>query len=83
MIASGQAEGIQGDTYYGYRPDLKYDVEAAFSRFGLPLADNTVQLIEGRYEDTLWPTEPVAFAHIDCSCAESTSVRSWCPEVLS
>jgi hypothetical protein len=73
-IAAGEAPGIKGDPYYGYRNDLKGDVEAAFDRFGLPLQANSVQLVEGRYEDTLWPAEAVAMAHIDCDWHDSVIV---------
>jgi hypothetical protein len=75
IISAGEASGIQGgDAYYGYRDDLKGDGEAAFERFGLPLEANSVQLVQGRYEETLWPVEPVAMAHTDCDWHEPATV---------
>jgi hypothetical protein len=74
LIAAGESKGIRGDTYYGYRNDLKSEVEAAFVRFGLPLRANSIQLIQGRYEEKLWPDGPVAMAHIDCDWHDSVMV---------
>ena len=70
-IRSGQSSGIDGDTYYGYRPDLLSDVRAAFTRYGLPL-DDDILLHKGLFEET-WPhiSDPtVAFAHVDCDWYE-------------
>jgi asparagine synthase (glutamine-hydrolysing) len=71
-IASGQAEGLGGDTYYGYREDLLDEVAAAFDRHGVPVGDHNVELIQGLFEDTLTLTEPVALAHLDGDWYEST-----------
>jgi predicted O-methyltransferase YrrM len=64
-IASGTSDGIGGDDYYGYRTDLYDEVVAVFERYGLPLNERR-RLHQGLFEDTLHPTGPVAFAHIDC-----------------
>ncbi len=68
VIRSGQASGIAGETYYGYRPDLLGDVKAAFARHGLPVDGRSRFLHKGLFEAT-WPEvaiERVAFAHLDC-----------------
>lgn len=68
VIASGQATGIGGDRYYGYRDDLYDDVVKAFQRNGLAVDGRTISLVKGLFEDT-WPQTnvgSVAFCHIDC-----------------
>lgn len=67
-IASGQAEGFGGDTYYGYRDDLYEHVSAQLDRFGSPVDGERIHLVRGLFEETL-PTlgiTQIAFAHIDC-----------------
>jgi asparagine synthase (glutamine-hydrolysing) len=71
VIASGQAEGIDGETYYGYREDLLGDVTRSFERHGLPPSETNVHLVKGLYEDTLEVNEPVALAHLDCDWYDS------------
>lgn len=67
-IASGQAKGIGGDAYYGYRDDLYDHVKASFSRHGLPVDGHRICLHRGLFEDTLPKVDMgmVAFAHVDC-----------------
>ncbi len=36
-IVSGQAEGVGGETYYGYRDDLLTEVTESFARHGVPV----------------------------------------------
>jgi O-methyltransferase len=68
VIASGQASGIGGDSYYGYRDNLYDDVVDAFHRNGLAVDSRTITLVKGLFEDTLPRTDlgRVAFCHIDC-----------------
>lgn len=68
VIASGQAAGIGGDRYYGYRDDLYDDVVKAFQRNGLAVDGRAISLVKGLFEDTLPATDTgrVAFCHIDC-----------------
>lgn len=68
VIASGQATGIDGDSYYGYRDNLYDDVVKAFHRNGLSVDGRTIALVKGLFEDTLPGTDlgRVAFCHIDC-----------------
>lgn len=68
VIASGQAAGIGGDRYYGYRDDLYDDVVKAFQRNGLAVDGRTISLVKGLFEDTLpaVDTGRIAFCHIDC-----------------
>jgi lipopolysaccharide biosynthesis glycosyltransferase len=71
-ISSGNSKGIQGETYYGYRDDLVTEVTESFSRRGVKIGDNNVELIQGLFEDTLVVDEPVALAHLDGDWYAST-----------
>ena len=71
-IAGGEAKGVGGETYYGYRDDLYDEVTASFSRLGVPLGEHNVELVRGLFEDTIDLDEPVAFAHLDGDWYEST-----------
>lgn len=73
-IAAGEARGIKGDTYYGYRENLLDEVKQSFARFGVPVDENSVQLVQGLFEDTLQVDQPVALAHIDCDWYQSVKV---------
>lgn len=68
VIASGQATGIGGDSYYGYRDNLYDDVVKAFHRNGLAVDGQAISLVKGLFEDTVPRTDlgRVAFCHIDC-----------------
>lgn len=66
IIKSGKSKGISGDEYYGYRKNLKQEVERNFMRYRFNLTDHSIELIEGLFEDTLpQRKEEVALAHID------------------
>jgi hypothetical protein len=71
-IAGGQAKGVGGETYYGYRDDLYGEVTDSFARLGVPTAEHNVELVRGLFEDTIDLDEPVAFAHLDGDWYEST-----------
>jgi asparagine synthase (glutamine-hydrolysing) len=71
-IAAGDARGVGGDTYYGYRDDLYEEVTESFSRLGVPLGEHNVELVRGLFQDTIELDEPVAFAHLDGDWYEST-----------
>jgi hypothetical protein len=71
-IAAGEAKGVGGDTYYGYRDDLYDEVTESFRRLGVPVAENNIELIKGLFEDTIDLDEPVAVAHLDGDWYEST-----------
>ena len=71
-IAAGDARGVGGDTYYGYRDDLYEEVTESFARLGVPVEEHNVELIRGLFEDTIRLDEPVAFAHLDGDWYEST-----------
>jgi predicted O-methyltransferase YrrM len=71
-IAAGEAQGVGGDTYYGYRDDLYEEVTESFTRLGVPAAERNVELVRGLFEDTIVIDEPVAFAHLDGDWYEST-----------
>jgi asparagine synthase (glutamine-hydrolysing) len=68
VIASGQATGIGGDRYYGYRDDLYDEVVRAFQRNGLAVDGPAISLVKGLFQDTVPATDigRVAFCHIDC-----------------
>jgi O-methyltransferase len=73
IIAAGQSEGIQGDVYYGYVPDLLQKVKSNFAAFDLVVDDLKIRLVQGRYEESI-PKQsnfPIAFAHVDCDWYES------------
>ena len=71
-IAAGDARGVGGETYYGYRPDLEREVAASFARLGVPVGERNVELVKGLFEDTIVLDGPVAFAHLDGDWYEST-----------
>jgi asparagine synthase (glutamine-hydrolysing) len=71
-IASGASDGIDGDVYYGYVPDLLEKVKQAFGRYGISVDDRRVTLHPGLFEDTLHPQGPVAVAHLDCDWYDPT-----------
>jgi hypothetical protein len=71
-IAAGEARGVGGDTYYGYRDDLYREVHDSFDRLGVPPAEHNVELIQGLFEETIALDEPVAIAHLDGDWYEST-----------
>jgi O-methyltransferase len=71
-ITAGEAQGVAGTTYYGYRQDLFTEVRESFARCGLPVEDNAVELVKGLFADTIVLDEPVAFAHVDGDWYEST-----------
>jgi asparagine synthase (glutamine-hydrolysing) len=74
VIASGQATGIKGSEYYGYRKNLLDSVEKSFADFGYPVGENNIHLIKGLFQDTLAVTDPVALAHIDSDWYDSVYV---------
>lgn len=70
-IASGKANGIGGNTYYGYESELRLKVDRTFTELGVPTAEHNVHLVEGLFQDTITGDEPVALAHIDGDWYES------------
>jgi Macrocin-O-methyltransferase (TylF) len=74
LIRSGQARGIGGDTYYGYRSDLIDEVARNFAEQGYPIEYNNIALVKGLYQSSLHVSEQVAFAHIDCDWYESVLI---------
>ena len=79
-IVDGKSEGLGGDTYYGYQPNLRDQVRDTFERYGVPVDACNVSLIEGLFEDTMVPTEAIAVAHIDGDWYESVKTcleRIW------
>lgn len=71
-IASGQAKGMGGEAYYGYRSDLLTEVTESFARLGVPVQENHVELVPGLFQDTVHVDRPVALAHLDGDWYEST-----------
>src|SRR3546814_17032755 len=83
-IASGQAQGLNGDPYYGYRDDLYEHVSTQLARFGTPVDGARINLVKGLFEETLpsLDIERIAFAHLASdwyepvrSCLDDTSRR--------
>lgn len=73
-IQSGNAVGVGGRLYYGYRPNLLEEVEANFARCGVPTTQSCVSLVPGLFDETLHPDGPVAVAHVDGDWYDSVSV---------
>ncbi|GAB2469423.1 hypothetical protein GCM10027265_18190 [Jatrophihabitans fulvus] len=73
-IRSGQSKGLGGETYYGYRDDLRGEVEKSLTECGFPPAANAVELVQGLFQDTIGGDDPVALAHLDGDWYESTMV---------
>lgn len=71
-ISSGDAKGVGGEVYYGYRTNLLDEVTDSFERLGAPIGEVNVELVPGLFEDTIDLDEPVAFAHLDGDWYEST-----------
>jgi len=71
-IAAGDARGVGGETYYGYRADLYGEVTESFTRLGVPAEECNVELVQGLFEDTIELDEPIALAHLDGDWYEST-----------
>ena len=71
-IVSGEAKGVGGETYYGYRENLLEEVRSSFGRLGVPPAERNVDLVKGLFEETVVLDEPVALAHLDGDWYEST-----------
>lgn len=65
IISQGLSEGIGGDKYYGYQNRLLGLVVENLSNFGIEIEKDSIQLIQGMVEDTMFLQEPVALAHID------------------
>lgn len=85
VIRSGKSEGINGETYYGYRKDLLKDVKDSFTRHGLAVDGDRIALHKGLFEDTLphVPIHSIALAHVDCDWYDPVSycLRSIAPRM--
>jgi hypothetical protein len=73
VIVDGNAKGLGLDRYYGYRNDLRTIVEFNLNSFRIDLKGDSVFLIEGLLQNTLRPTQAIAFAHIDVDWFEPVS----------
>lgn len=73
-ITAGKSTGLGGEVYYGYRNDLPGEVTASFERHRVPVQKNSVELVQGTFQDTLHVEGPVALAHLDGDWYESTMV---------
>jgi asparagine synthase (glutamine-hydrolysing) len=74
IIAAGQATGIGGDKYYGYRDELQEEVQANFNRFDIHCAEHSIGLVKGLIQQTLTVEHAVAFAHVDVDWHEPVSL---------
>jgi len=72
VIEAGEAKGPGGETYHGYRENLYEEVTESFARLGVEPAERAVELVKGRFEDTMRVDEPVALAHLDADWYAST-----------
>lgn len=64
-IVQGKSMGIGGDKYYGYQENLYAIVQSNLNSFGINCEEQSVLLIKGLVQDTMWINQPVAFAHVD------------------
>jgi predicted O-methyltransferase YrrM len=71
VIRSGVSPGLGGETYYGYVDGLQAQVRRNLEAFGVDLERDQVALVRGLFEDTLNPSGPIAFAHVDCDWYDS------------
>jgi len=71
QIEAGEAVGVAGSEYYGYRGDLTREVKDSFAGAGLAVESNQILLVKGLFQDTLRIEGPVAFAHLDCDWYDS------------
>ena len=65
-IKNGKSKGINNDEYYGYKKNLLEEVMNNFNDFDIDIKKNNINFIKGLYKDTLFISEDVSFAHIDC-----------------
>jgi len=70
VIKSGTSQGLGSNLYYGYMDNLMEQVIGNLQRFGLACEADRIKLIPGLFQDTLHPSGPIAFAHIDCDWYE-------------
>ena len=79
-IVSGTSKGISGDTYYGYRGDLReFVLDQLVELVGYDAALRT-HFHKGLLQDTMNLEDPVAFAHIDVDWYDpvmTSIVRIW------
>jgi O-methyltransferase len=73
VIKGGQSNGIGGETYYGYMPELLETVKTNLAAFGLAIDGGRINLVKGPYSETLsTPAQyRIALAHIDCDWYDS------------
>lgn len=72
-IADGAAKGLGKGKYYGYEENLISKVTYNFKEHNVPIKENNIHLIKGRFQDTMQIQEPVALAHIDGDWYESVT----------
>lgn len=74
VIQEGKSRGLFGDTYYGYQDNLFQAVVNNLAKYGLDLQPNCIELVQGLLQETFWPKEQVAFAHIDVDWYEPVKI---------
>ncbi len=85
VIADGNAEGHDGDQYYGYRDGLMESLIRNLREADLDPATNLVSLHAGDLRQTMTSHESLSLVHVDCdwydpvlhcltSCAPSMSI---------
>ena len=65
IISRGSSQGIDGDEYYGYLPDLYDRVKLNFELNNLSISKNNISLVKGLVQDTLQVETSICLAHID------------------
>lgn len=74
VIRQGKSQGIGGELYYGYRDDLIDRVRDGFAAYDIEPDRDQVAFHPGTFEESLYPFEPIAFAHIDCDWFQSVNI---------
>ena len=82
-IKKGNAKGINGDIYYGYKENLLDEIKNSFKSFDIDINKSNINFIKGLYQDTLKIDSKISFAHIDCDWYESvyTSLKEIVPNL--
>lgn len=70
-IVSGNSSGLGGDLYYGYQDNLMNKVSQNLASFSFDPSVNDIHLIKGDFVNTLFPSQSIALAHVDCDWYES------------
>jgi predicted O-methyltransferase YrrM len=72
VIAKGDAQGFDGDVYYGYQPDLQKRIADNIASVLGKEALEAIHFRPGLFAETLNGSSPICFAHVDGDWYDST-----------